>query len=247
MRHLLGTLLAKYSEHRAHLILSGNPQLWADLTDYLSKTKSTGCSYSDLAELYLHIRSTKPANVLELGTGVSTVVIGHALKANASGIVQSMEESERWYIDAKAFLPAHLSGNVVLHYSPAVEKSYGFFKGAGYKDIPKLPYDFMFVDGPSFQADPNGDDYTFNFDLIEVLQNAERPMTAFIDTRHSTCWVYQQLLGDKFRYDYIRKLGVLLPSTKHDLLTTKALVRKSMARHAFKRPPLIKYLLSMMY
>ena len=45
------------------------------LCTYLSKTESTGCSWSDYAALYRRIRTLRPREVLECGTGVSTVVI----------------------------------------------------------------------------------------------------------------------------------------------------------------------------
>jgi hypothetical protein len=119
-----------------------------------------------------------------------------------------------------------------------VDKTRDFFRGAGYKDIPKRPYEFVFVDGPSYLSDPKAPHLGFNYDLIEVLESAERPVTALIDSRHSTCYVYHQLLGDRVRFDYIRKLGIVLPSTKKDLLTGQQLVARAMGKHALKRPGL---------
>lgn len=238
LRHKVGSSLASYVERKSERKLRCNAELFADLTTYLEKTQSTSCSYSDLAVLYTHVRSLRPHTILELGTGVSTLVIAHALKLNGGGVVVSMEEGQKWYDQAVELMPPHLKKYVEIVYSPAVEKRWDFFLGAGYKDIPKRPYEFVFVDGPSFLSNPRGRPLGFNFDLIEILENSETPVTALIDSRQSTCYVYQQLLGNRFRFDYIRKIGIVLPSTKRDLRTGRSVVMHTMGRHGFKRPPL---------
>jgi len=239
IRAILGTALASYFEERGKKELRVNAGLWNDLHTYLKKTESSGCSYSDFATLYKHVRAHRPQNVLELGTGVSTLIIAHALKANGGGLVTSMEEGEKWYEMAKKLLPAHLEKYVDLHYSPAIEKTYDFFRGAGYKDIPNRPYEFVFVDGPAYLSNPSASPLGFNYDLIEVLKRSELPVAALIDSRHSTCYVYHQLLGDKVRLDYLRKLGVVLPSTKKDLLSGRQIVLRTMGRHTLKRPSIL--------
>ena len=75
-------VLRKLSELRARHKLQCNTALWNALQDYLKATKSTGCGVSDYCALYYEIRKKKPIEVLECGTGVSTLVIAHALKEN---------------------------------------------------------------------------------------------------------------------------------------------------------------------
>ncbi len=233
-------MLARYLDRRGEGVLRSNRALWDDLLEYLVQTESTGCSYSDLATLYSQILYRRPKHVLELGTGISTIVIAHALKqVGRGGLVTSMEEQEKYHAMAVQLLPAHLKEYVDLRLSPAVEKTRDFFRGSGYKDIPRLPYEFVFVDGPSYLSNPKAPHLGFNYDLIEVLESVEHPVMALIDSRHSTCYVYHQLLGNRVRFDYIRKLGVVLPSTKKDLRSGQKVVASFMGRHTLKRPSLL--------
>ena len=85
------------------------------LNTYLSKTESTGCSWSDYATLYRRIRTLRPREVLECGTGFSTVVIAYALAENVQegsepGRVTSREEHQGWYEMAGELFPASLPG-----------------------------------------------------------------------------------------------------------------------------------------
>ena len=91
--------------------LKRNKFLWSELESYLKKTKSTGCNISDYWELYNHVRKYKPKEVLECGTGVSTIVIATALieneKEGFSGRITSMESINKYLKMAKDILPTH--------------------------------------------------------------------------------------------------------------------------------------------
>jgi predicted O-methyltransferase YrrM len=83
-RSKLEIALRKMSQWRAQKALRRNAELWNALQDYLKNTKSTGCGYIDYACLYETVRRRKPVEVLECGTGVSTLIIAHALMENAA-------------------------------------------------------------------------------------------------------------------------------------------------------------------
>jgi hypothetical protein len=183
------------------------------LRTYLSKTESTGCSWSDYATLYRKIRTLRPREVLECGTGVSTVVIAYALAENARegdepGRVTSMEEHQGWYEMAGELLPASLSEYVDLRLSPTVETRYWLFRGMRYRDLPDRPYSLVFVDGPSTLA-PSDGVKTCDLDLVHVVSNASQKVSAIVDTRMRTCYVLQQIFGRRFRFDVFRNLGLL--------------------------------------
>lgn len=74
--------LRKLAQINAERMLRKNAELWAALKEYLKKSESTGCGYIDYAFLYKTIRSAKPVEILECGTGVSTLIIAHALMEN---------------------------------------------------------------------------------------------------------------------------------------------------------------------
>jgi len=212
--------------------------MWRCVGAYLEQSVSTGCDYVDYLALYNHVRKYKPQYVLELGTGVSTVVLAYALRENGGGKVVSMEDHEYYLDSAKKIFPSELSGFVEFHLSPSVEKTRDFFRGGGYQNIPKRDYEFVFVDGPNLLVSTDrGEEaeFGFNFDFIEAVKLSSKPVSGLIDTRTTTSFVHHLLLGDKFRYNYLQRQGVMLPTTAKDLLNAKQITARAMRRRAFKR------------
>ena len=83
-------------------------------------------------------------------------------------------------------------------------KDYSIFRGVGYENIPPRHYDFVFIDGPGVTA-PSDGAKTFDFDFINIVRDAHKPVCALIDGRYSTCYVYQRVFGvDKVRFDVFR-------------------------------------------
>lgn len=215
-------LLRRVAQARSKAELVGNRELWRELENYLSKTRSTGCSYIDYASLYQLVRRDRPREVLECGTGVSTLIIAHALMENErdygiSGRVTSLEEHKEWLELAQDLLPLQFVKYVDLQQSKTVDDSYSFFRGVRYESLPPRNYDFVFVDGPSYRS-PSDGSATFDFDFLHVLRTAETPVSCLIDKRLSTVFVLQQLLGEsKVRYSAVKGLGYVEPCTKEDL------------------------------
>lgn len=224
LRSKLEILLRKIAQIRAKRMLQRNDGLWNALQAYLQETKSTGCGYIDYACLYQTIRSEKPVEVLECGTGVSTLVIAHALMENEretsrGGRVTSMEEHEGWLDMSRKLLPNGYAKYVDFRLSGTIEDQYSLFRGVRYEDIPDRAYDFVFVDGPKYVSPVDGA-ATFDFDYIHVLRSADRPIGCLVDKRLSTVFVLQQLLGaDKVKYSTVAGLGYVKPCTKDDLGT----------------------------
>lgn len=215
-------LLRKILEWRSRWLLSSNADLWSSLQQYLEKTESTGCSYIDYYALYSRIRTVKPSEVLECGTGVTTLIIAHALKENESetgvrGRVTSMEEIEEWLDMSRKLLSSEYHPYVEFCLSDTVEDCISLFRGVRYREIPKRDYDFVFVDGPKYCSPLDGTP-TFDFDFITVLRNSNKPVEGLIDKRVSTVFVLQQLLGvKKVKYSTVQGLGVIRPCTASDL------------------------------
>lgn len=214
--------LRKVSQINSERKLRKNSELWTALQEYLRKTESTGCGYIDYACLYEIVRTTKPVEILECGTGVSTLVIAHALMENeketgVAGRVTSMEEDKHWLEMSRTLLPPQYSKYVLFELSNTVEDRYSLFRGGRYTTLPDRTYDFVFVDGPKYDSPLDGG-ATFDFDFIHVLRKAEKPVSCLIDKRLSTVFVLQQLLGkDKVTYSAVEGLGYVKPCTKHDL------------------------------
>ena len=214
--------LRKVAQWRARHDLSNRPVLWRALQQYLQQTKSTGCSLTDYWQLYHEIRVEAPTEVLECGTGVSTLVIAHALMENERetgrrGRVTSMDESADWMEMARRLLPAEYETYVDFCLSDTVEAGFSLFRGVRYRNVPARPYDFVFVDGPSYVT-PSDGVATSDLDFLHVLASAARPVAGLVDKRVSTCFVLQQVVGvDKVRYSPVLHLGFISPCTSRDL------------------------------
>ncbi len=202
--------------------IKNNAGLWNTLAEYSELSGSTGCSYCDYWTLYSYIKNNKPAEILECGTGVSTIVMAHAVKENEAeqnlkGRITSMENVESWYTQAVNYVPHHLKKYVDLILSKKTEYCYALFRGVGYKDVPDRPYDFVFVDAPSTLV-PSDGTRSFDFDYINVVMKSVKPVFGIVDKRLSTSYVFQKIFGEeKVVYDPKRDLCFVGPFTKDDI------------------------------
>jgi hypothetical protein len=213
-------------ERKARNRILSNKELGSLLQTYLGKTKSTGCQYIDYDALYRYVRHWKPQEILECGTGASTVVLAYALMENEreggkTGRITSMEEGQDWFDMANDLLPDLLKKYVDIRLSPIVEDGYMFYRGNRYAEVPDRQYDFVFTDGPSTCA-PSDGTRTFDFDFLHIVRHSETPVGGLVDGRLTTCYVFQNILGpQKFKFDVFRNLGYIKPCTKNDLNNIK--------------------------
>jgi len=206
---------------RAELALRAMPALWGAMTDYAQGSAVTGASFSDYLTLYEQMRARRPTEVLECGTGISTVVMAHALQENAregtAGRITSMEEDAGWHATACERLPGDLAQRIDMVHSPKVDGCYKCFRGVQYLDVPDRPCDFVFSDGPE-QHSPVTGDKLFDLDLIHIARRAERPLYAVVDNHYLTFYVLQKVFGlSKARYSVSHKLMFVGPVTKADV------------------------------
>ena len=244
-RYGLARYLVKKIEEQAERQVKGHAILRDFLEYYGRNSPSTGCSYADYLLLYRYIKNHNPKEVLECGTGFSTVVIAQALKENeeeygVKGHLVSMEQNGSYHAAAIESLPPPLKNDPRLEIvlSPVMEDTCGFFRGIRYKEVPKRAYDFVFVDGPDSAANPTNKPLTLNCDFVKLVSENEHPTSALIDTRVGTCFMYSLLFPGKFRYDYLRKVGIVESVTKNDLADSKKVVTRVMEKREFHRPPI---------
>lgn len=207
---------------RSKKALQAHTGLWQAMSDYARASNVTGASFSDYWTLYEEVRRWKPVEVLECGTGISTLVLAQALLDNQrdgapSGRLTSVEDDTTWYALARDALPAGLNGTVELVNIPKTEGLHRIFRGVRYEYLPDRPYDFVFSDGPDRRSPVTGEKL-FNLDLIEVIARSDHSVRAVVDNHYLTFYILQKLLGtDKARYDVWRKLMFVGPVTRHDL------------------------------
>ena len=219
---LVDAMVAQRSR-RARRVLEAKPELWALMTQVAAGTAVTGASYSDYLTLYEQVRAHRPREILECGTGISTVVLAQALRDNAAddgaapGRVTSMEDDAEWFRIARERLPEAVADIVEIVHSPKADGFYRCFRGVCYEAVPERAYDFVFSDGPDRHSPVNGDKL-FNLDLINVVRRSGRPVRAVVDNHYLTFYVLQKVFGlDKARYSVSHKLMFVGPVTKHDV------------------------------
>ena len=211
-----------WRNRRAAGVLRRHPVLWQRLTDYAAASSVTGASFSDYLTLYQEVRRWRPVEVLECGTGISTVVLAQALLDNARdgaapGRVTSMEDDPFWHEAARKALPADLDGVVELVKAGKEDGFYRIFRGVRYDHVPERPYDFVFSDGPDRHSPVDGQKL-FNLDLIDVIGRSDRPLRAVVDNHYLTFYILQKVLGCALaRYDAWRRLMFVGPVSREDL------------------------------
>lgn len=211
-----------FLEFQAKKKIVANTGLWEELSSYIKKSSSTGCSFSDYWVLYSFVKDKKPLEILECSTGVSTIVMAYALKENymetgKKGRITSIEESVEYYTSACKLLPESLKEYIEILQSPKMEGYYYFYRGVKYQSIPQREYDFVFIDGPTTSALSDGQK-TFDFDFLDVVRNSVKPVSAIIDGRKSTFYVLSKIFGGKkAKWDSLRTVGRLTDCTRDDL------------------------------
>jgi hypothetical protein len=166
--------------------LRGDRALWKDLRPVLDRSSSRGCTFYELHLLYDYIVQHRPRYVLELGAGVSTIVLGHAaLRVRQSGLpctIVSMEESLDYFQDLQNLLPNGLRECLEVVLSPTEDRNVGGRIARCYAKKPKRAYDMVFIDGPQVPKDAT----FFDGDILDVAAWNPEPFTAFLDARLST-------------------------------------------------------------
>jgi hypothetical protein len=199
-----------------------NSGLWNEIQDYQQKTKSTGAKYATLFYLYKFITKTRPKSITECGTGLSTVVICHAIESikkeepSYNPRFVSLESEQFYWKHAVDLLPGKYKNYVDIKLASLVEDNYGMYRGVRYDCKPIPPCDFVFVDGPDYKVDKGG--FSFCFDLISCILSSETPVNAVIDTRVSTVYVLQKLLGQRIvKYNPVTRVGTVKGATMRNL------------------------------
>jgi len=168
------------------LRLRGHPALWGDIAKITSRSHSVGCSYHDLSVLYRHVVRHRPAYVLELGAGVSTLVLAHAAReVRDRGFpctIVSMEEHPFYYEQLKSLFPVGVADCVEVILSPVKDRQINGRTARCYDAKPQYAYDLVFIDGPQV---PKDDDY-FDGDILDALNWNDKSFTAYLDGRVPT-------------------------------------------------------------
>lgn len=180
----------------AKLQLRRNPELWEHLFQVEAVTASTGCDFREYWWLYNYVTSHRPRYILECGAGISTIVMGFAIKelerqGHPRLTLVSLEDVPFYYDDLVKLIPAAVEPYVNIILSEVEDKDFGIGMGRSYANVPDHPYEFVFTDGPNL---PRGTQLPyFDCDYINIVRRQERPVVGAVDGRKSTCAAYREL------------------------------------------------------
>ena len=171
--------LGKYYEARGKEVHILNYPIF---TDYCKESKSAGPSVHCHNYLYSWIRHYKPKEVLELGTGKSTIAMAIAMQENGFGQITSMEDNAKWFNTAQELMPQGLEPYIDLRMSPISTYKGGYH----YERVPLRPYEMAFIDGPTPQP---------NHDYLWVLDYCYPTTLGILDKRHQTLKSFIKFFG----------------------------------------------------
>ena len=187
-----------------------------NLLGYIKDSISTGCGLTDYYFLHSYITKRKPALILEMGSGRSSIILAHALRevhldTGHKGHLDTLESLEEYYLQARSLCPDFLSEYITYHHSPAIHGlwRHGIY-GSSYTTIPERAYDFIFVDGPT--SDANGG-------LFRFIETTQYPTDVVTDRRRITMRTLARYMQspDKWGYDFAMDLGLFRAISSHDL------------------------------
>lgn len=177
--------------------LQADRELWAVLDPICKASSSTGCTFHEMYMLYAHILKHKPKHVLELGPGVSTIVMGYAAKKlRDSGLpcqVVAMENVPFYYDDLKKLLPSVLDDCVRLILSPTEDREVHGYIARCYTEKPKHEYGLVFIDGPEIPSHKEDPRY-LDGDILDAAAWNKNAFSAYLDCRVGTREAIKELL-----------------------------------------------------
>ena len=207
--------VVKLNELFAFKYIKKKKYLYDLIKDSIQKSNSTGVSFSDYRELYDVVKKKKPKNILELGSGISSIIMARALKENYSetnvkGLLETYEEDTFYFKQIKSISPKDQIEFVNFNLSKRITKKILNMKASMYESIKIKEYEFIFIDGPTLWSknEKKIGEKTFNADILRVLSKIKKPpKLILLDKKIGTMWALQKCLPDtKFNYNFIKGL-----------------------------------------
>ena len=152
----------------------------------LEATNSTGCSVWELERLHRSVSEERPAAAIEFGSGISTLVIAHAVRslsrAGHDTRFVTMEQGAEYQANMLGWFPKELRPFVEFRLSDIMPDPPADGKvGYRYVDTPTDRFDWCFVDGPQL---PRKDPTLFDSDVLHLPRGHR--MVVHIDGRRAT-------------------------------------------------------------
>ena len=186
----------------SYIYIKRRKQLFYLISNCSKKSNSTGVSFSDYKVLYDVIKKHKPKNVLELGSGISSIIMAYALKENfletkTRGLLETYEEDSFYFKQIKNIIRKDLKEFVNFNFSKRITKRILNMKASMYKSVKIKEYDFIFIDGPTLWSknEKKIGHKSFNADILRILSKIKKPpKLILLDKKIGTMWALRKCL-----------------------------------------------------
>jgi hypothetical protein len=230
--------LMNRTEKTAREAIRSDPNgLYRALLEAHGSSSSIGISLFEAAALYSAVLRFRPKRILELGAGLSSIVLGYAAKRlSESGLpseVHSWEESAAYFHDLQPLIPEAIRPFLTISVgSPIRVAESDRWIGVRFPEKSPAPYDLVFVDGPEYPeriAPQTGESRHFDADVLDVLGWNPSPLVVLVDGRRQTVAALRELRPfGVWRYGRMSPLSISPPrmtTPRIRNLVNKALVR----------------------
>jgi len=182
---------------------------------WTTKADFTGAGSTDYLILHRYIVERRPTHVLELGSGITTLILARAMAETGKGHLTSVDHIASYSEETRRLVGPELGKHVTFATSPSVGEVYAGVSALRYREIPNLPYDLIFVDGPSTLI---GDVDFPSTDAIHVISANMHPVDIIVDFRIVTLQRYSNWINRPVVFDPILHLGVIPHVNSDDIL-----------------------------
>jgi hypothetical protein len=175
--------------------------MWTHVERARTEAWSVGLTLPEFYFLYTLVLRQRPRYILELGSGISSIVLGFAaLRLTDEGspcTVHTYEESAEFASDLASFIPDKIRHHVVFHVeSPIVRELSDSWASVSFPNKEPLPYDLVVVDGPQYEDKicvNTSLRKAFDGDALDVLEWQPEPFGVVVDGRKQTVKAFEEL------------------------------------------------------
>ncbi len=181
----------------------GNKQTYKQIDSYVNKYRSHGglknpCQHYKLFKLKQLLKEEKPKSILELGTGLSTIIFAEYVRNNQIAHLTSVDESSNWLknsqelagIDSSDDRFCMIQANRLIINDSAL-------KQIKYDATFEKDFDCVFIDGPNSEIDGVKNKDAVNTNIFDIIER-KLPRLIIVDIRRSTVEEIIKRLGDKY-------------------------------------------------
>ena len=207
--------ISKLNEFLAYKYIKKRENLFKLILESTKKSNSTGVSFSDYRVLYEIIKKHKPKHILELGSGISSLIMAYALKENfletkVKGLLETYEEDPFYFKQVKNLTTKDLKKFVNFNLSERETKKILNMKASMYRSVKIKEYELIFIDGPTLWSknEKKVGEKSFNADILTLLSKIKTPPKfILLDKKIGTMWALKKCLPDtNLDFNFIKGL-----------------------------------------